>query len=262
MNLQDIRYKVENLCTEVGGFILEERSKVSRDDIETKSLNSLVSYVDKSAEEKLVKGLKEILPHAGLITEEDTPDERNTKIRWVIDPLDGTTNYLHGIPVFAISVALLEENKPLVGVVYELGQKEMFSAALGKGATLNGKKIRTNQKELKDSLIATGFPYYDFDRMDGFLEMLRSLFKDSRGVRRLGSAATDLAYVACGRFDAYFEYGLSPWDVAAGVLLVTEAGGKVRDFSDGDNFIFGGEILASSSTTFSNIHDMTKKYFS
>jgi len=261
MNLQEIRGKVEELCSEVGDFILDEKSKVGHEDIETKSLNSLVSYVDKTAEEKLVKGLKELLPEAGLITEEDTPNERDTKQRWVIDPLDGTTNYLHGIPVFAISVALLEENDPLVGVVYELGQKEMFSAARGEGCTLNGKDVKVNRKDISNSLIATGFPYYDFERMNEFLEMLKRLFKDSRGVRRLGSAATDLAYVACRRFDAYFEYGLSSWDVAAGVLLVTEAGGKVSDFSGGDDFIFGAEIIAGSATAFGPIQAMTEKYF-
>lgn len=261
MDYHDLRLKVEELCREVGEFILDEKNKVSKQDIETKSLNSLVSYVDKTAEERLVKGLKQLMPEAGLITEEDTPDEKDAEYRWIIDPLDGTTNYLHGIPVFAISVALFRRDEPLVGVVYELGQKEMFSAAQGQGSSLNGQKITVNSKLLKDSLVATGFPYYDFNRMGEFLELLSRLFKDSRGVRRLGSAATDLAYVACGRFDAYFEYGLSPWDVAAGILLVKEAGGQVGDFSGGSDFLFGGEIVAASEQTYHEIQGLIDQYF-
>lgn len=248
MDLAKMASGLENICRETGDFILREKSKVGTADIELKSLNSLVSYVDKNAEEQLVRELRKLLPEAGFITEEDTPTEKAEQYNWIIDPLDGTTNYLHGIPVFAISVALMDKNEVVLGAIYELGQKEMFTAWKGGGAYLNGQKIRVSPNtEMTQSLIATGFPYFDFGRMQSFFKLLGELFEGTRGVRRLGSAATDLAYVACGRFDAFFEYGLNSWDVAAGVILVQEAGGKVSDFGGGHNYIFGGEIVVGNA---------------
>lgn len=251
MNLKALAHNVEDICRSTGEFILNEKNKVRAADVELKSLNSLVSYVDKTAEQQLVDGLRQLLPTAGFITEEDTPTEKSEYLNWVIDPLDGTTNFLHGIPVFAISVALMDQDEVVLGVIYELGQKEMFTAWKEGGAYMNGEPIRVSQKtELSQSLMATGFPYYDFGRMQNFFKLLGSLFEKTRGVRRLGSAATDLAYVANGRFDGFFEYSLSPWDVAAGVVLVREAGGQVSDYSGGDNFIFGGEIVAGSANLY------------
>lgn len=253
--------EIERICGEVGEFILEERNRVGTDQIEHKSLNSLVSYVDKGAEERLVKALHALLPEAGFIAEEGTSNKQGEKYNWIIDPLDGTTNYLHGIPTYAISVALKADDEIVLGVVYELGQKEMFSAERGKGAFLNGKKIQVNQaNKMEDALFATGFPYYDFGRMDEFNQLLSYFFKNTRGVRRLGSAATDLAYVACGRFSGFFEYGLSPWDVAAGALLVEEAGGEVSDFQAGKNWLFGGEILAGSAALYDNFQQVVEKH--
>jgi myo-inositol-1(or 4)-monophosphatase len=243
--------KAEILCKEVGVFICEQQRKVSTDDIELKSLNSLVSYVDKTAEEMLVSGLSTILPEAGFITEEGTATKKGERFNWIIDPLDGTTNYLYGLPIFAISVALIDENELMLGLVYELGQKEMFTAQKGKGAFLNGKAIKVSAiTEMEQALFATGFPYHDFDRLDAFNQLLSYFYKNSRGLRRLGSAATDLAYVACGRFSGFFEYGLSPWDVAAGALLVQEAGGKVSEFNGGTNYVFGKDIVAASQPIF------------
>lgn len=262
MNLASLCQQVEQLCLEAGNFIREERIAVSAKDIEIKGLNSLVSYVDKAAEEILVSGLKKALPEAGFITEEDTPDDPDKVYRWVIDPLDGTTNYLHGIPVYAVSVALLHGDDELIGVVYEIGQKEMFTSWQGGGAWLNGQRLVLNgKKNLSDTLIATGFPYHDFSRMEPYMNLLRDLFQMTRGVRRLGSAATDLAYVACGRFDGFFEAGLSPWDVAGGSLLVKEAGGSVRDFSGGNDYIFGGEIIAASDAVFEEFLTLVNKHF-
>lgn len=253
--------QIERICSEVGEFILEEKNKVNSNQIEHKSLNSLVSYVDKGAEERLVKALHHLLPEAGFIAEEGTSAKKGEKYNWIIDPIDGTTNYLHGIPTFAISVALKADDQIILGVVYELGQKEMFSAELGKGAFLNGKKIRVSPaNKMEDALFATGFPYYDFGRMEEFNELLNYFFKNTRGVRRLGSAATDLAYVACGRFSGFFEYGLSPWDVAAGALLVQEAGGMVSDFSGGKNWLFDGEILAGSTALYQPFQQVVDKH--
>lgn len=263
MNLITLTRQVEAVCREAGSFINQEKRKVTGQDVEIKGLNSLVSYVDKRAEEILVSGLRSILPEAGFITEEDTPDDADKPLRWVIDPLDGTTNYLHGIPVYAVSVALLEGNDELIGVVYELGQEEMFTAWKGGGAWLNGHLLKMDAvKKLSDTLIATGFPYHDFSRMEPYMKLLEDLFQKTRGVRRLGSAATDLAYVACGRFNAFFEAGLSPWDVAGGSLLVKEAGGVVSDFSGGDNYIFGAEIVAASATVYEEFQVLVKQHFS
>ncbi|MEM9921433.1 MAG: inositol monophosphatase family protein [Bacteroidota bacterium] len=242
-------------------FIRAELGKVGAAQVEVKDLNSLVSYVDKTAEEQLVKSLGALLPEATFLTEEGTVEQAEGKYRWIIDPLDGTTNFLHQIPFFSISVALLQEEEVVMGLVVEVVREEYFSAWKGGGAWLNGQPIKVSGNEqLADALVATGFPYYDFDRLDGYMALLRKLFQATRGLRRLGSAALDLAYVSCGRFDAFFEYGLNPWDVAAGVLLVEEAGGKVTDFSNGKNYIFGRELVCGSPAVHVALHDLTKQH--
>lgn len=248
MELDKLCQDVVHLSREVGAYLRREQVKIGAGDIETKSLNSLVSYVDKSAEKMLVEGLSALFPSAGFIAEEGTGEENKNGPNWIVDPLDGTTNYLHGLSVYSISIALYDKGAPLLGVVLELGQNECFYAWKDGGAYCNGESIsvRENSK-LSDSLVATGFPYYDFSRMEQYIELLQSCFQHTRGVRRWGSAAVDLAYVACGRFDAFFEYGLNPWDVAAGVILVEEAGGTVSAFSTSNDPVFGKEIVASSS---------------
>jgi myo-inositol-1(or 4)-monophosphatase len=246
--MQQLIAPTSTLIRNVGKFLRQELGKVAAGDIETKALNSLVSYVDKTAEEQLVEGCSQILPEAGFITEEETIVSNADKAwRWIIDPLDGTTNFLHQLPFFSISVALQHQQKTVMGFVYEVNRDELFYAWKGGGAWLNGKAIQvTPTLSLADSLVATGFPYYDFEKTTAYLKMLEQLMKGTRGVRRLGSAALDLAYTACGRFDAYFEYSLAPWDVAAGAFLVQEAGGIVTDFGGGENYIFGKEIMASN----------------
>lgn len=247
MNYHQLATSVGNIAREVGLFIKAEQVKLSSIEIETKSLNSLVSYVDKEAEKRLIAGLSQWLPEAGFIAEEGTVDPIKSKYQWIVDPLDGTTNFLHGLPIFSVSIALTHLDQLVVGVVYEVGQDELFIASKGNGTTLNGQSIGVTQTQnLSDTLLATGFPYYDFNRIPDYLDLLSECFQSTRGVRRMGSAAVDLAYVAAGRFDGFFEYGLSPWDVAAGTLLVREAGGKVSDFSMGKNCVFGKEIWASN----------------
>lgn len=246
MSLKDICEKTKVLVAQTGLFIETEKGKVAGKLIETKSLNSLVSYVDKTAEEMLVKGCLEIMPDAGFITEEETiATSADKDWRWIIDPLDGTTNFLHSLPFFSISVALQYKEETVIGIVYEVNRKEMFYAYKGGGAYLNGQAISCSSTEkLQDSLLATGFPYYDFGQKEAYLNLLGELMPKTRGLRRLGSAALDLAYTACGRFDGFFEYSLAPWDVAAGAFLVAEAGGMVTDFSGKGNYLFGKEILA------------------
>jgi myo-inositol-1(or 4)-monophosphatase len=236
------------LAREIGKFFLEEINKVQLSDIEVKGLHDFVSYVDKTAEERIVKRLAEILPESGFITEEQTATHRGERFNWIVDPLDGTTNFLHHIPLYSVSIALMENNEIVVGVVYEPNLDECFYAWKGGKSQLNENEIHVSgQAELKNTLLATGFPYYDFGRMEGYIELFTWFARNTSGLRRLGSAAVDLAYTACGRFEGFYEYGLHPWDVAAGVFIVQQAGGKVTDFKGGDNYVFGAELLASNT---------------
>lgn len=239
--------QVVRLATDVAAFQRQELAVFNRNDIEHKGLHDLVSYVDRASEEQLVRGLQQLLPEAGFITEEGTVAQEKKSLVWIIDPLDGTTNFTHGLPFFAISIALLSGDDLALGLVLESNREECFTAVRGGGAFLNGQPIHVSSiQSLNESLLATGFPYYAFDKMPQYLEVLGYFMKHSQGMRRIGSAALDLAYVACGRFEGYFEYNLNSYDVAAGALLVQEAGGTVSDFQGGNNFVFGREILAAN----------------
>ncbi|HNP17928.1 MAG TPA: inositol monophosphatase family protein [Fulvivirga sp.] len=233
---------------ETGQFIRQEASIFKKDQIEHKGFNDLVSYVDKEAELQLVSACKNILPEAGFITEEGTDNTQQDEYNWIIDPLDGTTNFAHGLPVFAISIALMKQTEIVLGMVYEINRDECFYAIEGQEAFCNDKPIRVSKAEyLKDSLLATGFPYYNFEQMPKYLSILDQFMQTTHGLRRMGSAAVDLCYVACGRFEGFFEYNLNAWDVAAGAFIVQQAGGQVSDFAGNDNFIFGREIVAANS---------------
>lgn len=247
MELEAICHKANEIVLEVGSFIRAQAHERDSIVIEEKDVNSLVSYVDKEAETRLVSKLGKLIPDAGLITEEETEDVKGKTYEWIIDPLDGTTNFLYGLPCYSISVALRREGEIVLGIIYEINKNELFYAVENEGAQLNGKSIKvSNRKNLKECFLATGFPYYDFSRMEGYLKSFDYLMRNTRGIRRLGSAAVDLAYVACGRFDGFYEYSLHAWDVAAGIILIKEAGGVVTDFSGGENYLFGEEIVASN----------------
>jgi myo-inositol-1(or 4)-monophosphatase len=261
MNPKDICTVIEKTALEAGTFIREEAEVFDINRTERKGLNDFVSYVDKGAEKLLVKRLSEILPDAGFITEEGTSTKVGVRYCWVIDPLDGTTNFLHGFYPYAVSIGLMEYDEIIAGVVYEVGKNEIFTASKDGGARLNGQPIHVSKTvTLADSLIATGLPYSDFHRLDPYMESLTYLCRHSQGIRRLGSAATDLAYVACGRFEGFYEYGLHPWDVAAGILLVREAGGKVSDFSGNEKNLGGEEIVAASAPVFSEFLESVSRY--
>jgi myo-inositol-1(or 4)-monophosphatase len=224
-----------------------ERKNFDVSRIESKGLHDLVSYVDKESEKQIIGQLSELIPDSGFIAEEGTSSKHGERFNWVIDPLDGTTNFIQGVPVYAVSIGLLDFDELVMGVVYEVGRDECFYAWKDGGAYLNGQTIHVSDREnINDTLLATGFPYNDFSKMESYIEFLKWAMKNARGVRRLGSAATDMAYVACGRFDAFWEYDLKPWDVAAGSVIVKEAGGKVMDYKGGDNYLFGREIVASN----------------
>lgn len=261
--LYTLSKKVAEVCHKVGEFQLEQRMKVQNTDVSDKGLNQLVSYVDVESEKMLVSELVKLMPQAGFITEEGTREQAGrNEIAWIIDPLDGTTNYLHRLPVFSISVALIADGDVVLGVVHIPAWKETFIAVKGYGAFKNGEKISVSRTEsLSSSLLATGFPYYEFDQMDAYLKTLKQLMNDTRGLRRMGSAAIDLVYVANGYFDGFFETGLNAWDVAAGELIVREAGGTVSDFQSGDDYIFGKSIIASNRKLHAQIAQIIQSHF-
>lgn len=253
---------MEDACLLAGEFQLQHFRSVASDYISDKGLNQLVSFVDVESEKMLVERLRKIRPDAGFITEENTaPDLTENTTVWIIDPLDGTTNFLHGLQVFSISIALMENGIITAGVVYAPSMNEIFSAEKGKGAYLNNKPIHTsNTADLRSSLIATGFPYYEFQQTQAYLQLLGELMKNTHGLRRMGSAAIDLAYTACGRFDGFYETGLNAWDVAAGTLLVEEAGGRVSDFRQNSNHLFGKQIVAANPFVYKELQPMTLSY--
>ncbi|MBI5218506.1 MAG: inositol monophosphatase [Bacteroidia bacterium] len=248
MNYEKICKSACELAIQAGSFIRDQQRLISSEKIETKGLHNYVTYVDKTAEKKLVEGLLKLLPESGFIVEEETIKKTDEKFNWIIDPLDGTTNYIHGLPPFAVSIGLREHDEMVAGVIYEVSHDECFYAWKGSRAYLNEKEIHVSDiTKVTDSLIATGFPYYNYNRLAKFLATIEYFMKNSHGLRRLGSAATDMAYVACGRFEAFYEYGLSPWDVAAGALIVERAGGTVTDFNGGLDYIFGKELVSSNT---------------
>ncbi len=246
MNLKEITQQVITITQNVGSFIATEQRNFNYSAVQIKGLNDLVSYVDKTAEKMLVDALSILLPQAGFIVEENTKSEIKD-YNWIVDPLDGTTNFIHGVPSYAISVALQHNNQIIIGVVLEISRNECFYAYKNGGAFLNGNLIRvSDRKTLSESLIATGFPIYNFSRLDNYITTLTQLMKTTHGIRRIGAAAVDLCYLACGRVDAFFEYNLNAWDVAAGALIVTEAGGAICDFNGNENWLFGKEIIGTN----------------
>ena len=262
--LMDWLVAAEAVVRPVGQYLLQQQ--VGHEQVEIKSLNSLVSHVDKEAEARLVEGLSRVLPEAGFLAEEGTASsDAGARYRWVVDPLDGTTNLIHGLPVFCVSVALVDGDVPVLALVYDPNRDECFTAAKGHGAELNGQPIRcSGRTSLEEGLVATGVPHWDFTRMAEYLEAMTGYAKGSRGLRRMGSAAIDLAYVACGRFDVFFEYSLQPWDIAAGLLLVQEAGGRTTDFkgeSDAGELLSGAEIFAAAPGLAEEALEVTRSAF-
>lgn len=232
---------------QAGAFARQEFLQFSAEHIEYKGKNDLFSYVDVQTERMLEASLGALVPGAGFLNEEGGAREGDGDYVWIIDPIDGTTNFIHGMPLFSISVALQHQGQVVAGYIYSVMADELFAALRGGGATLNGNPISVSgTRKLADSLLATGFPYREFSWIQDYIRMFTEFMQRSHGLRRLGSAAIDLAFVACGRLEGFFEFGLNPWDVAAGGLIVSEAGGKVTDFNGGDGYVFGRQLLASN----------------
>jgi myo-inositol-1(or 4)-monophosphatase len=244
--------EVCELAMETGDFLTQERQKIDQIVTETKGIHDYVTQFDKESEQRIVTRLKELLPESGFIAEEGTATNTGKEqYLWIVDPLDGTTNFIHGFHTTSVSIALREGNEIVLGVVYEIWAQECYYAFKGSAAFLNGDEIHVSKAPtMNDSLIATGFPFTNFSRMTQFMHYLEWTMRNTHGVRRFGSAAADLAYTACGRVDGFFEYGLKPYDVAAGAFIVQQAGGRVCDFEGGDDWLFGGTILACGPTLF------------
>lgn len=245
IRLQYVTMQVVELAKTAGAFIRNEAENFDLSKVEHKGRHDMVSYVDRESEKTIVKGLRDVVPEAGFITEEGTALDKGELYKWVIDPLDGTTNFLHRLPPYSVSIALMRGNELLVGVVYEVTKDECFYAWKGGGAYCNGKKIHTSKAAtLEESLVVTGFPYSLLGKETAYFAIMQEFVKSTHGMRRLGSAAVDLSYIASGRLEAYYEFNLNPWDVAAGILIVREAGGVVTDFKGGPDCQDGSELLA------------------
>jgi len=260
MQYKEICFSAMEVVKTAASYVREQHENRQGLAIEEKGRQNFVTQVDKEAEKILVAGLSDLLPEAGFIAEEGTKDIQGDQYNWVIDPVDGTTNFIHGVFPFAISVGLTDHNEVVAGIVYEFGLNEFFYAWKGGGAWLNGSPIRVSEVPRVDqALIATGFPYTNFKYLEQFMRSMDHFMKNSHGLRRLGSAATDIAYVACGRYDGFYEYGLHPWDVAAGILLLKEAGGAVSDFAGHDDPLFGEHIVCSNHMIFGEFQSIIQE---
>jgi len=248
---RNITERVIELSKEVASYIEKESLDFSLDTVETKSKNDFVSYVDQESERRIVKVLKEIMPEAGFVTEEGTAVEHGEDYLWIIDPLDGTTNFIHASTPYAISIALTYKQEPVVGVIYEITRNEIFYAWKGSKAYLNGTEINVSGTDkLSEALIVCGRPHHYMERYPELLNSVDYFMKNTHGLRLSGSAASDLAYVACGRYDGRFEFNLKPWDIAAGVLIIQQAGGFISDFKGGNDYFKNGSVLASNKGIF------------
>jgi len=247
---------------DAGNIILRSIDKLDRIKIEVKAQNDFVTQVDRKAEAVIIEAIHKAYPNHGILAEESGTYNEDSEYKWIIDPLDGTTNFLHGFPQYAVSIGLQHKGRMEVAVVFDPIKNELFTAARGEGAQLNGKRIRaTEHKGIKGSLLGTGFPFKHPQHLDTFVETFKAVHPQAAGIRRAGSAALDLAYVAAGRLDGFWEIGLSPWDMAAGVLLVREAGGIVTDFSGDGNYLQTGNVVAAANKVFPALFEAIKPHF-
>jgi len=231
---------------QAASILMRSFNRIETLTIAEKQANDYVSEVDRAAEQAIIETIRRSYPHHAILAEESGTHDGN-EYQWIIDPLDGTTNYLHGFPQFSISIAMRHRGQLESAVVYDPLRDEMFTASRGNGALLNDRRLRVSEhKSLQGALIGTGIPFRDQTYLDAYLGMMKAMVKDTAGIRRPGSAALDLAYVAAGRTDGFWELGLSTWDLAAGVLLVREAGGMVSDIRGGDRHLESGNVIAGN----------------
>ena len=235
-----------------GGIITRASFDIDKLNVRAKRPNDFVSEVDHAAEEAIISILRQAYPSHGFLAEESGEKDTKAEYVWVIDPLDGTTNFLHGFPQYCVSIGLLHKGKPQQAVVYDPNRNELFTATRGAGAFMNDHRIRVSRTDkLQDALLGTGFPFRELENIDEYIRGMRRLMHMCSGIRRPGAAALDLAWVAAGRTDGFWEMGLSPWDMCAGALLVREAGGLVGDFTGEEGYMESGRTVATNSKIFS-----------
>lgn len=230
--------------------------------VASKQPNDFVTEVDKAAEAAIIETLQEAYPNYGILAEEsgESAGKGDGEFQWIIDPLDGTTNFIHGLPQYAVSIALAKGGVIDQAVVFDPNRNELFTASKGGGAFLNERRIRVSKRlKLQGSLIGTGFPYRMFDHVDTYLAIFKELAQKTAGMRRPGAASLDLAYVACGRYDGFWEFGLSPWDMAAGALLISEAGGLVSDMRGEASYLETGNMIAGTPKVFSPLLNLIQE---
>lgn len=250
----------EKAALDAGRIIMRRAGRLHEIKTRDKGRNDPVSNVDLECEQEIVGQLRRAFPDHAILSEESADDEdgdtgnkggKGGEWQWVIDPLDGTVNFIHGFPHCAVSIALLHNGEPVVGAIFDPFKNELFLAGKGEGATLNQRKIRASErKHLDDALIGTGFPYRDDQNLDDYLRTFRQIAGEAAGIRRAGAAALDLAYIACGRLDGFWEFGLRPWDIAAGIIIVREAGGLVGEPDGGKDCLKSGNVLAAGAALF------------
>jgi len=243
-----------------GSIINRASFDIDKLTIRKKRQNDFVSEVDEAAEEAIISVLRDAYPDHAILAEESGASDTKSDYVWVIDPLDGTTNFLHGFPQYCVSIGLLHKGKPTQAVVFDTNRNELFTATKGVGAYLNDRRIRASRVDkVEDALVGTGFPFREVGHLDDYLRMFKNVTKGTSGIRRPGAAALDLAWVACGRIDAFWEIGLSPWDMAAGALLVREAGGLIADLDGNEGFLDSGRVVAANPKIFSAFLQLLKQ---
>jgi len=243
-----------------GDVIIRYVERVDTLTIRTKERNDFVSEVDRHAEEEIIQIIRAAYPdHAILAEESGAREGKNAEFTWIIDPLDGTTNFLHGFPVFSVSIALRHRKRVQHGVIYDPLRNDLFTASHGDGAQLNNRRLRaSNLKTLDGALIGTGFPFRESQNLDLYMKMFEAVTRKSAGVRRAGSAALDLAYTAAGRLDGFWEMGLKEWDIAAGLLMIQEAGGSIGRLDGSSDYPEDGDVLAGGQKIFKALADEFK----
>ena len=248
----------------MGGEILRERFGNLKDgEIDLKGKGDYVTELDRLSESAIKRRIRDAFSNHIIQAEESGIDHRDSQYRWLVDPLDGTANYVQGIPLYAVSVAVMKGTSILAGVVYDQERDEMFSAVRGGGAFLNGCPVRVSQKaDFSYAMLASGFPFRSKAFFDPYMECFKHLFLEAAGIRRMGVAAIDLAYTACGRFDGFWEMKLSPWDIAAGILLIEEAGGIVTDFQGEKGYFSSGNVAAGNPEIHAKVQDETREHLS
>jgi myo-inositol-1(or 4)-monophosphatase len=257
--LLDIAVKAARMGAKI---LTDNFGRIEAKDIVEKAKNDFLTFVDESSEKKIIEIISKAYPDHAILAEESGFSTQKSEYEWIIDPLDGTKNFITGIPIFSVSIALKFKNEIILGVVLDPLRNDLFHAQKDKGAFLNNKPIRVSgRSQMADCLIATGFPFKKKHLLPGYLLCFRDIFEQSSGARRMGSAAIDLAYIAAGKFDAFWEIGLSPWDMAAGSLLIAEAGGKISDFWGNYQYLENGYIIASNGLIQDQMQDIIQPHF-